>query len=527
MDDPRPELITHSPSDSHSFEDTLRDVLRTSPYIVFSVVIHSVVLLVLWLMPSAELELDEQLTIEVGRDQVDVTPLVDPPPPPTDLVKPTTPIENPTVSVDPPDLPSAPTDFPSDVIDAAPSAEPAGITGLGGGPQGKLGGRPGGENGGGYPPGEPFNDAVRDALLWLSFHQTDLGDGLGYWSGSAFDLECGRLDAESICDGLSSTTQHDVGLTGLALLAFLGAGNTHTDGEFAGTVKRSLKYLLEGQDMDGCLAPRTSTTHTYDHIIATLALTEAYALAPNRSLKKGAIRAHQYMYALRNPGAAWRYAETHPEMLTHENDVSVTGWAILAMTLAKDLPELPFEAQALDDALVFIEEMTDATGRTGYIERGGPPSRLRAASDVWDASRSESMTAVGVLSRIFADPEFERPGMRASVAKGVGLILAQPMAWDDGDIGTVDFYYWYYATYALHQFSITPEGRAAWKTWQGLMRAAVLDRQVQEGDEKGSWPPQVDPWGSIGGRVYSTAILALCMEVFYRYDTVIGSHSPR
>ena len=43
-------------------------------------------------------------------------------------------------------------------------------------------------------------------------------------------------------------------------------------------------------------------------------------------------------------------------------------------------------------------------------------------------------------------------------------------------------------------------------------------------DERGSWDP-VGPWGVDGGRVYSTAILAMCLEVYYRYDKVFGTDS--
>jgi hypothetical protein len=53
---------------------------------------------------------------------------------------------------------------------------------------------------------------------------------------------------------------------------------------------------------------------------------------------------------------------------------------------------------------------------------------------------------------------------------------------------------------------------------------AVTKHQHDRGEQRGSWDPQVDPWGGEGGRVYSTAILALTMEVFSRYPTVLGSH---
>ena len=39
---------------------------------------------------------------------------------------------------------------------------------------------------------------------------------------------------------------------------------------------------------------------------------------------------------------------------------------------------------------------------------------------------------------------------------------------------------------------------------------------------EGSWDP-LDPWGEEGGRVYSTALMVLCLEVYFRYGKVLGS----
>ena len=61
-----------------------------------------------------------------------------------------------------------------------------------------------------------------------------------------------------------------------------------------------------------------------------------------------------------------------------------------------------------------------------------------------------------------------------------------------------------------------------WKAWNVAMKEAVIENQQREGDEKGSWDP-VGPWGYSGGRVYSTALMTLCIEVYYRYARVLGA----
>ena len=46
--------------------------------------------------------------------------------------------------------------------------------------------------------------------------------------------------------------------------------------------------------------------------------------------------------------------------------------------------------------------------------------------------------------------------------------------------------------------------------------AVLVAEQVTKGQNVGSWDPK-GPWGPYGGRVYSTAMAALCLEVYARY----------
>ena len=48
------------------------------------------------------------------------------------------------------------------------------------------------------------------------------------------------------------------------------------------------------------------------------------------------------------------------------------------------------------------------------------------------------------------------------------------------------------------------------------LTAVLVEGQDAGGPLAGSWTPDM-MWGGYGGRVYSTALSAMCLEVYYRY----------
>ncbi len=512
-----PDLVTQKPhgvglEPEHSFEDALRDLVRNSPYLGISLLLHAVVLVIMFSMKSPVVVEDPNRKIVATAEDIE-EPI--PPEPPEEEPEP----EEIEEVIEEPVVAEEVVTQVDEIIDNITSDLPFDNTGkndvlgVGGGAGGGFG-RRGKAGQRGKVAGKPYVAAVEDALIWLKNHQNPDG----YWASNEFDLECGKLGNDGPCTGLGFN-RHDVGVSGLALLAFLGADNTDTRGRHKETVKNGLKYLLTIQDRQtGNFADPLHLEHSYDHMLATLAVVEAFALTGKFKYKKAAQKGLDYMYELRNPGAAWRYADpSDPQMIAYPNDTSATGWAIMAMTMAKDY-DLNIDTVALDDAYDFIDEVTDSNGRTGYFDQGGGSSRLPGLDVTFPVTESEAMTAVAVLCRIFADPNFERAGNEVMVDKGIALMQKLPIEWSDANPGRRDFYYWYYATYSMYQV-----GGRDWNTWQEGIKD-IADHQIGNGEMKGSWDPQVDPWGAAGGRVYSTAILALLMEVYYRYDTVIGSH---
>lgn len=380
---------------------------------------------------------------------------------------------------------------PSVTVSRFPGRGGPGGGGMGQGGEGGIGGRP--------PKPGSTDEAVLAALRWLRNHQSPDG----HWDADGFDARC----KQNRCDGPGDGT-HDVGVTGLSLLAFLGAGHTHQSGACKDTVRRGIRYLRDVQDSEGCVGSRTSPAFLYDHACAALALSEAYGMTNALAYREPAQRSIGFVLKARNPYLAWRYA--YPP--NGESDTSVTGWMVMALKSAK-ISGLDVENSAFKDAIAFVERMTEPEfGRTGYMQRGGQPARTEAAGAKFPASKSESLTAVGMTVRIFGGHDVKTDPM---LNKGADLLSKCLPRWDV-DAGSIDYYYWYYGSLAMFQV-----GGPRWNRWNEAMKSALLDHQrlEKDRDEFGSWDP-MDPWADEGGRVYATALNCLTMEVYYRYPVL-------
>lgn len=279
---------------------------------------------------------------------------------------------------------------------------------------------------------------------------------------------------------------HDPATTGVALLAFLGAGETHQSGTCRENVKNGLKYLRSVQDADGCLVPRDAPRALRDHAVAALALVEAYGMTGSRVFKEPAQRAVAFALKARTPSSGWGADGVL--------DVETTGWMSMAVKSAK-LCDFDVDVAVLDDAVRAIDQVTHyATGRV-------------IASD--GRLSDEAATAMGMLVRQMAG---RTPDTDPVIRRGADLLVAKLPEWDGGRL--VDPAAWYFGTIALSGVD-----SAHWKPWAEAM-VAVLDRVVLTDDRgglRGSWdPPGASP--SEADRVWSTAFVLFGLErAFYAY----------
>ncbi len=345
--------------------------------------------------------------------------------------------------------------------------------------------------------------AVEAALVWLARHQ----DGDGRWdAGTARFSDGSTADGEDdytshcpvgdICSGECIYWEADTGITGLALLTYLGAGYTHRDGRYADAVRRGLEFLLRSQAADGDLRGTSRNVGMYCHAMATLALCEAYALSGDGRLRVAAERALGFLVRARaRDGLAWRYAPAAPI-----GDTSILGWVVLCLKAANEIGiQIPNEASVKSGALRWLDQVRGGkAGGLGSYQPGMAPT--------------PTMTAEAWVCRQFLG----QVDSTQAATEAAAYLLDHK-----SDKGPTNFYYWYYATLALYQ-----HGGEPWERWNLRGRDAIIALQQTAGHRAGSWDPDQSEYGDKGGRIYCTALATLTLEVYYRYQRLEKDVQP-
>ena len=346
--------------------------------------------------------------------------------------------------------------------------------------------------------------AVLKALQWLQSQQAPDGS----WGSPAF---------------------HDA-FTGLALLCFLGHGETpETSHEFGVVVTNAINFFVTesaktssqfGGGPGGTLAANIAP---YEHGIATYALCEAYTMTKDARLLPIINQAVGYIVKGQRPDGGWAYKyDLTPDIsgtVQIKSDTSVSGWQIQALKAAH-LTGIPGLSDTVHPVLDLAMKNMDRVfnpknGTFGYRGPGG----------------GYTLTGVGALAKLFWLGRADR-----EVREALKTIESRDLVYDGPDC---NLYSWYYDTQACYQ---AQEG--AWVWWKDRFQKQLTEHQSPDG----SWPvtlknapPPADPkkpkggdTGGFGvkvdgdGPLYRTSFCCLMLEVFYRYlptskETSLGS----
>ena len=337
--------------------------------------------------------------------------------------------------------------------------------------------------------------AVERALKFLA----DAQSSDGRWDASDYGAGTAEVSEDSNIRN-NTGREADSGVTGLCLLAYLGAGNTTRSGPYKQTVRDAISFLMSEQREDGYLGGLGTQTGdeqiagAYCHAIATFALAETMAIESDQAsgqtsdqtsdakLRGTVERALQYTYRAQLSDGGWRYIPRQK----YGGDMSIFGWHLMSLKSAGyagvDIPD-----DVTEQTIGFLQDRSIGPNRgLAAYRRGERPT--------------PSMTAEALFCRQMLGLPRDHPSSR----EGVSFVLqATPTPTAE------NFYYWYYGTLAMYQYGGDP-----WQEWNGRLQA-ILTRE-QNGD--GSWTPgPSEPWGRYGGDLYSTALATLCLEVYYRY----------
>ncbi len=351
--------------------------------------------------------------------------------------------------------------------------------------------------------------AVRRGLDWLARHQAQDG----HWGPDVLHARPeGRCKKGDVCPVGGS--EHRIALTGLAVLAFQAGGHyDFNEAEYSGCVRHGLDWLVLHQRADGCLLDLehgTGKCNMYEHGIAAFALADACEMAaslqrePFDPYRQATQNAVQFIHYAQHDDGGWRYTECRNE----PSDVSVSGWQVLALKAARRAGV----SEASEDCITRMEAFfklceDNVSPRTFYQPRHN--------------LHTDAPTAIGMLVHQFI---LEQPDSPLVVNGAKYLADEAELSFKHGDKqpkkrGFItmpgECYTFYNGTLAMFQ-----AGGQAWKRWNNIVRDELVDRQCgeDEGCRRGSWDP-TDAWGLQGGRVYSTALAVLTLEVYYRYQS--------
>ncbi|NCA12456.1 hypothetical protein EBR56_11785, partial [bacterium] len=265
--------------------------------------------------------------------------------------------------------------------------------------------------------------------------------------------------------------------TAIALLPFLGAGSTHTDGPYQQTVSRGLYYLvgrMQPTPRGGDFCEGTM----YGHGVTTLALAEALGMTGDDMLVPYVRDAVRFTETAQDPhGGGWRY------LPGQAGDITVTAWQIAALKSAA-LAGIEVPSPTIEAARRFLDRV-QAQGGAAYGYR--TPAAKPCTS------------AIGLLCRMYTGWGSAQEPLQRGITS-----LAKP-----GPHPT-NIYQNFYLAQALLQLD-----HPVWPRWNARNRDHLVKQQARFGHETGSWF-FADSDTAPGGRLAHTALAVLTLEVYYR-----------
>ncbi|MCE9589992.1 MAG: terpene cyclase/mutase family protein [Planctomycetes bacterium] len=267
----------------------------------------------------------------------------------------------------------------------------------------------------------------------------------------------------------------ELGISALAVLAFMADGNLPDRGLYAAQVQRGSDYILANAQETGLIATDVSSGPMYGHGFSTLLLGELYGMTGDHRVREALLKAVRLIVNTQNSEGGWRYNPTPTDA-----DISVTICQIMGLRSARNAG-LTVPKETIDRAIQYVR-LCQNRGDGGFryqLNQGGSAFPRSAA---------------GVASLYYA-------GIYQDDALKLGLDYLVRNRNEIGNRGGHYFYGQYYAVQAMFL-----AGGNYWARWYPNIRDSLLAQQSPSGG-----------WQSEQGEEYGTAMALLILQIPNRY----------
>ena len=270
-----------------------------------------------------------------------------------------------------------------------------------------------------------------------------------------------------------------VGVTALACMSFLAAGNLPGRGKYGANVRRGLDYILKCSKRDGFVTANGS--RMYSHAFATLFLAEVFGATNSRRVRDALKRAVFYIIVQQNGQGGWRYAPG-----AQDSDMSIVVCQVQALRAARNVG-VSVPIQTIKRAQRYVRRSANPNGSFNY-------------QIAMTSRQSFALCAAGVTA-------LQGTAIYTDVMVKSGLEFLRHIR-NSERYGTYFYYYGhYYAVQAMYIGGL--KWPRFWREWYPHIRDELVFRQDKT---YGYWHNLKGP-----GQNLATAMGALILQIPYRY----------
>jgi Squalene-hopene cyclase C-terminal domain/Prenyltransferase and squalene oxidase repeat len=288
-------------------------------------------------------------------------------------------------------------------------------------------------------------------------------------------------------DGSFSRGSSSAGITGLAGLAFMSAGNLPGRGKYGDNVTKCVKFVVDSCQESGLIAADQTHGPMYGHGFATLFLGEVYGMTGDDKVKEKLQMAVRLIERTQNKEGGWRY-----QPVPYDADISVTICEIMALRAARDAG-IKVERDVIDKAVEYVKGCQNSDGGFSYVRGQGSGSGF-------------ARSGAGVASLYYAGI-FEGDSLKR------GLDYLKQYTPGKGSSPEMEGHYYYGNYYAVQAMFLA--GGDYWATWYPAIREQLIARQGPGGN-----------WSGDVSDDYATSLALIILQMPNRYLPVFNGKGP-